>query len=105
MTDFIQVETTTGSEQEAQEIAAALVERRLAACAQVTGPLTSVYRWQGRIEHSQEWLCTLKSRQSRFAEVEKAIQELHSYECPEILATPISAGFSAYLEWLGEGLE
>ncbi len=100
MIDVIQVVTTTASQEEAATIAAALVERRLAACVHVSGPVTSTYRWQGKIEAAQEWQCTIKTRHAHYAAVEAAIRELHSYDVPEILATPVVAGSRAYLEWL-----
>ena len=100
MSDFIQVFTTTSRKEEADTIAAALVDRRLAACVQVVGPMTSVYRWQGKVETSQEWLCVIKSRESLYPALEEAIEELHSYEVPEIVALPIVAGSAAYLSWL-----
>ncbi len=104
MTDFIQVSTTTETEQAAQEIATALVEQRLAACVQVSGPIKSVYRWQDKVQRSQEWLCTAKTLASLFPKVERAIRELHAYECPEIIAVPIVDGSEAYLTWLAEQL-
>ncbi len=104
MTEYIQVSTTTETKQAAQEIAAALVEQRLAACVQVSGPVESVYRWQGKVQQSQEWLCTAKTRASLLPQVEAAIRELHKYECPEIVAVPIADGSAAYLAWLGEQL-
>ena len=104
MTDFIQVSTTTETKQAAQEIAAALVEQRLAACVHVSGPVESVYRWQGKVQQSQEWLCTAKTRTSLLPQVEAAIHGLHNYECPEIVAVPIADGSAAYLAWLGEQL-
>jgi periplasmic divalent cation tolerance protein len=102
MTDFIQVHTTTASKEDAERIAAALVERRLAACVQIVGPITSVYRWQGKTETSSEWLCVAKTQQSLYGQVEAAIRELHSYEVPEIVATPIVAGSENYLNWVRE---
>jgi periplasmic divalent cation tolerance protein len=104
MTDAIQVVTTTGTREAADQIAAALVERRLAACVQVSGPITSTYRWQGKVESSQEWACTIKTRLSHYAAVEAAIRELHSYDVPEILATGVIAGSRAYLDWLSTEL-
>ncbi len=104
MTNYIQVLTTAGSEEEAERISAALVERRLAACVQVTGPVSSRYRWQGKVEHEREWLCLAKTETSRYEEVEAAIREIHSYDEPEILATPIVAGSAGYLGWLSESL-
>ena len=100
MTDVIQVITTTGSREEAQKIAQALVERRLAACVQVAGPISSTYRWQGKIETSDEWVCIAKTRATHYSSLERAIRELHSYEVPEILAIEVVAGSRTYLDWL-----
>jgi periplasmic divalent cation tolerance protein len=102
--DYLQVLTTVGSEEEAQTIAAALVERRLAACVQVTGPIASTYRWQGEVERAREWLCLIKTEASRYAELEAAIRKLHSYEQPEIIATPIVAGSRGYLGWIADNV-
>lgn len=104
MTGFVQVITTVDSESAALEIAMALVEQRLAACVQVTGPATSVYRWQGAVEEAQEWLCAIKTRAALLPQVEAAIRARHSYECPEIIALPIADGAPAYLQWLDEQL-
>jgi periplasmic divalent cation tolerance protein len=105
VTEYLQVLTTAGSEEEAERISSMLVERRLAACVQVIGPISSRYRWQGEIERSTEWLCLAKTEASRYPELEAAIRELHSYEEPEIVATPIVAGSAGYLDWLSESLE
>jgi periplasmic divalent cation tolerance protein len=94
--------TTAPTREGAIRIAGALVERRLAACVQVSGPITSVYCWQGMTENAAEWLCLVKTRQERYDEVERTIRELHSYETPEIVATPIVAGSPAYLQWLND---
>jgi periplasmic divalent cation tolerance protein len=102
--DYLQVLTTVGSEEEAERLGAALVERRLAACVQVVGPISSHYRWQGKVERSREWQCLAKTTADRYAEVEAAIAELHSYEEPEIVATPIVAGSAGYLEWISASL-
>ncbi len=100
MTPFIQIATTTATRDEAKQIARMLIETRLVACAQVTGPVTSVYHWQGGIENGEEWLCTLKTRETLFEKVATAIREVHSYQCPEIVATPIVAATADYLAWL-----
>jgi periplasmic divalent cation tolerance protein len=102
--EFLQVTTTAGSEEEAERIGAALVERRLAACVQVVGPIASRYRWQGAVERATEWMCVAKTSTVHYAELEAAIRELHSYDEPEILATPIVAGSEGYLAWIGESL-
>lgn len=100
MTKAIQITTTAGSRAEADQIAAHLVERRLAACVQVSGPITSTYRWQGKVEMGDEWLCVAKTSEALFAAVESAIRALHSYQTPEIIATPIVAASADYLAWL-----
>jgi periplasmic divalent cation tolerance protein len=102
--EYLQVLTTAGSEEEAERISTALVERRLAACVQVLGPVASRYRWQGEVEEAREWMCVAKTEASKYPELEAAIRELHSYEEPEILATPVIAGSKGYLEWIGESL-
>ncbi len=104
MTDHLQVLTTIDSEEAAERIAAALVERRLAACVQVVGPISSTYRWQGEVERAREWTCVAKTAAERYPEVEAAIRELHPYEEPEIVATPIVAGSAGYLSWISESL-
>ncbi|QDS97601.1 divalent-cation tolerance protein CutA [Adhaeretor mobilis] len=104
MTNFLILSTTTSHREAAQKIANALVESRLAACVQIAGPVTSVYRWQGKVEQAQEWTLSVKTSQSHFEEVIAKIARLHDYDCPEIIATPIVAGSEAYLQWLGEQL-
>jgi periplasmic divalent cation tolerance protein len=104
MKDCIQVTTTTSTRAEAERIAEALVEARLAACVQIVGPIASVYWWKGDIERTTEWLCVIKTERHRYAEVEAAIKRLHSYEVPEVLATEFVDGSQNYLGWLHEGL-
>lgn len=105
MSGFIHVITTTASQDEAERIARALLEKRLAACVQIVGPITSFYWWQGKIEQSREWLCIAKSQHKLFAQIEEAIKALHSYEVPEILAVPVVAGSESYLRWLSEQVQ
>ncbi len=102
--EYLQVLTTTGSREEAGAIAAALIERRLAACVQISGPVASIYRWRGAIENAEEWHCRAKTAASHWDAVEAAIRELHSYDEPEIVATPIVAGSADYLRWIDESL-
>lgn len=99
-TGYVQVLTTVGSAKEAERISTLLVDRRLAACVQVAGPIESRYRWQGEIETEREWQCLAKTETGRYAEVEAAIREAHSYEEPEILAIPVLAGSAGYLNWI-----
>ncbi len=105
MSPFLQVTTTIDSREQAEMLARQLVERRLAACVQVMGPIASTYFWEGRVETSEEWLCLAKTTQAKYAPLEDAIRKLHPYEVPEILATPIAAGNHGYLDWLAKELE
>lgn len=94
------VTTTIPDEATARAIAAALVERRLAACVQVSGPIASTYRWQGAVESATEWVCTAKTTAERWEALEQAVRELHPYETPEIVATTITHASAAYAEWV-----
>ena len=105
MTGHIQVFTTTDTRESAEKIATELVSKRLAACTQVIGPLTSSYRWEGQLEKSEEWLCIIKTQMAKYNEVERAIKEIHGYDVPEILALPVVAGNRAYLQWLDQEVE
>jgi periplasmic divalent cation tolerance protein len=96
----VQAVTTTPSRAAARRIARTLVDRRLAACVQVVGPIVSIYRWQGRVETAREWLCLIKTSRARFRELSVTIEDLHPYDTPEIVALPIAAGSRRYLDWL-----
>ena len=102
MSDYLQVETTAASVAEAQQIARALVERRLAACVHIAGPIESIYRWQGAIEQSQEWTCTIKTHRDRFEAVAATIREIHAYECPQIIASRIDQLSEDYRNWIDD---
>lgn len=104
MTDKQIVLTTAGSKQEAQKIAQALVERRLAACVNISGPIESVYRWKGEVESAQEWLLLVKTSAAAFENLQNAIRELHSYELPECIALRIEGGSKEYLRWVDANL-
>jgi periplasmic divalent cation tolerance protein len=80
------------------------VEERLAACAQVTGPISSTYRWQGKVQQASEWYCHLKTTVERLPALEARIRELHPYDVPEIIAVPIMQGNAAYLEWIHDSV-
>ena len=96
----VQVLTAVGSREEADAIAAALLDARLAACVQIVGPMQSRYRWRGRIESSEEWLCLVKTTRARSEDVIAEVARVHSYETPEITVTPIVGGASGYLAWI-----
>jgi periplasmic divalent cation tolerance protein len=94
------ITTTVDSAEAAERIANALLERREAACVQILGPIRSIYRWEGIIESGQEWQCQIKTPRDRAEAVHQTIVELHKYEVPEIIVTPILGGNANYLEWL-----
>jgi len=98
------ITTTTATGEDARKIASRLVEERLAACVQIVEPITSVYTWQGRIEEEQEILLLIKSTQDLVAPIGELLDRVHPYEVPELIATPIVDGSTAYLSWLGESL-
>jgi periplasmic divalent cation tolerance protein len=96
----IVVMVTTANEEEAVRIGRALVEAKLAACANIVPRVRSLYRWEGRLADEQETLMVLKSRVELFGSLEQEIVRLHSYSVPEILAIPITAGSAKYLNWI-----
>ncbi len=100
MHNFIQITTAIDSEEGAQKIAQMLVEKRLAACVHVVGPIMSTYWWQGKMETAQEWTCAAKTRAELYKEVEGAIRAVHPYDEPEIVALPIVDGSRSYLDWI-----
>ena len=105
MTEYIQVLTTVENKADAEKIAKNLVEKRIAACVQIIGPLTSYFQWQGKLDSAQEYLCLIKSRADLFPALEAEIKSMHPYEVPEILATPITKGGKDYLNWLASELK
>ncbi|MDI1464006.1 divalent-cation tolerance protein CutA [Catellatospora sp. KI3] len=105
MDHFVQVVTTADSRAAADALAAAGVEARAAACAQVDGPVTSTYRWQGAVETAEEWRITFKTSAAAYPRLEGVIRENHSYDVPEILCLPVTAGHPAYLAWVAGEVE
>ncbi len=104
MTNKRIVLTTAGSEKEAHRIAHVLVERRLAACVNIVPQVTSIYRWQGKLEEAREWLLVVKTTAAAFSQVRQAIGEIHSYELPECICLTIEDGSPAYLQWIAESV-
>jgi periplasmic divalent cation tolerance protein len=103
-TAFCQVTTTLPDQAAAERMAATLVQERLAACAQVTGPVSSTYRWQSSVDHAAECYCHLKTTVARLPAVRARIRELHPYDVPEVIALPIIGGDSDYLRWIEESV-
>ena len=86
----------------AQKLAHALVEQRLAACVNLLPAVQSVYRWNNAVEEAAEVMLMIKTTMTRYATLEQAIQALHPYELPEVIALPVSAGLPAYLGWIAQ---
>lgn len=105
MSEAIVVLVACGTEDEAVEIAHALVEERLAACVNIISPVRSIYRWEGKVWDEKEWLLIMKTQQKRFEDLEKKVKSLHSYSVPEVIALPIVEGSTSYLKWLEEMTE
>ncbi len=101
MTTAVVVLSTAGSTEEAERIATALVAERLAACVNLVAPLTSIYRWQGAIERASEVLLVIKTRRALATKLVARLRALHSYDVPEAIVLPITAGSAPYLRWLG----
>jgi periplasmic divalent cation tolerance protein len=94
--------TTTATVEEAESLARGIVEAQLGACVQIQA-IQSIYRWQGALCNESEFRLSIKTRQALFAALERFIRAHHSYETPEIVQIPISAGSAAYLQWIDEG--
>lgn len=104
MSDTMVVFSTCGNEDDARRIARDLVESHLAACVNILHSVESFYRWQGQVETAQELLLFIKTTAERFPELQQRIIHLHSYETPEIIALPVSAGWDKYLTWIQESV-
>jgi periplasmic divalent cation tolerance protein len=97
--------TTTGSKDEAVKLANTLVERRLAACVNVVPHVQSVYRWNDKVEHAEEFLLLIKTYGTALERVRTLNREMNSYDLPECISFKIDGGCSAYLKWLGNSVE
>jgi periplasmic divalent cation tolerance protein len=100
MTELCQVSIACGSTDEAAAVSAALLDARLAACVQTVGPVESRYWWQGTQETATEWVCVAKSRVAFVDEITAVVRAVHSYDVPEVVATPIVGGSANYLAWV-----
>lgn len=96
--------TTCGNDEDAERLARLLVERRLAACVNAVGGVTSTYRWRGEIQRDKETLLIIKTTAERFGALEQTLRSESKYELPEVIALPVGAGSTDYLAWLGESV-
>lgn len=101
---IVEIVTTTGTREDAERIASVLVKGRLAACVQVSGPVTSTYWWKGRVETAEEWRCSAKTLREDYGAVERAIAGVHPYDVPQILAFPVVAALPSYAAWVEEAV-
>ena len=99
-TGCVQVIVAVDTEENASRIAERLVDERLAACVQVGGPITSRYRWEGRVETETEFLLVVKTTERRLDELTEAVRAMHPYDVPEVTAVPITGGAEDYLDWI-----
>lgn len=96
---------TASSRKEADQIAQALVEKRLAACVSIIPEVSSRYWWKGRMEYDRELMLVAKTWQSRYKALEKTVIAMHSYDVPEIVAIPVTAGNPDYLSWMKDAIQ
>lgn len=102
MSNYIVIYITTRSVNEAKKIGRALVEEKLAACSNIISPIRSIYSWQGKICDDKEALMILKTKKTLFKQIVARVEQLHSYDVPEIIAMPIIEGSGKYLSWLNK---
>jgi periplasmic divalent cation tolerance protein len=100
VSDKIVVLVTVGSAREGKKIARALLESRLAACVNITAPIQSLFRWEGKVASAREHLLVIKTTRGRFKHVKSRVCEIHSYTTPEIISLPITDGSAEYLQWI-----
>lgn len=102
--EYTLIMVTTSSREEAEKIATTLLERKLIACANILGPVSSRFWWQGKIDSAEEYMIFMKTKRELFDQVADNVKQLHSYEVPEIIALPIVEGAKPYLEWINSNL-
>lgn len=100
--NLIVVSTTVENKADAERIAAILIERRLIACAQISSPLTSIYRWQGKIVTAEEYLLTMKTRKSLYETVAEVLRQEHPYQVPEVIGQEVARVDERYSDWIAE---
>jgi len=101
---FYQVITTIDNLEAAKKLCKTVIEKKLAACSQISKEIMSIYWWQGKIDESNEYYCVFKTTEDKYSALEKCIKENHSYDTPEIIALEIINGSKKYFDWLIESL-
>jgi periplasmic divalent cation tolerance protein len=104
VTDKVVIMVTAASRRECRKIARRLIEEKLAACVNITQPIQSVYRWEGRTDHSKEFLMFIKTNRDLFPQIKTEISLIHSYHTPEIICLPIIDGSPNYLQWVSDSV-
>ncbi|HZT68444.1 MAG TPA: divalent-cation tolerance protein CutA [Terriglobia bacterium] len=104
MTDKVVIMVTAASRRECRKIARRLIDEKLAACVNITQPIQSVYRWEGKIEQSKEFLMFIKTNRDLFPQIKAEIALIHSYHTPEIICLPIIDGSPNYLQWISDSV-
>ena len=104
-TEAIQVTTTTAERKDAEALAKAVLDKRLGACVQISGPIDSSYWWNNRLETAREWTLTIKTRRDLYKPLEKLLLELHPYDQPEIIGTALIEISGGYKKWLNEQVQ
>lgn len=102
--NILAVYMTASGREEAEKIAECLVKEKLAACVNILGPVSSVYAWEGKLEHAEEVAFIAKTVAGKYAQLEARVKELHSYECPCVVAYPVGAGYAPYLNWVKDSV-
>ncbi len=101
---FIIIMTSVDSKKEAERMAKLIMEKRLAGCTKVTGPVKSYYTWKGKPHISREWICIIKTKNSKYKKIEEELKKTHRYELPEIISFNIGMASTEYLAWLGSSM-
>ena len=104
MTDKVVILVTASSRRECRKIARRLIEEKLAACVNISQPIQSVYRWEGKVENNREFLMFIKTTRDLFPQIKAEIDLIHSYHTPEIICLPIIDGSANYLQWVGDSV-
>jgi periplasmic divalent cation tolerance protein len=104
VSSYVVVFMTASDKKEALKIVRRLLDERLIACANIVGPVSSLFWWEGKIDEASEFLVIMKSRKDLFKRLSERVKETHSYEVPEVLELPITEGLPSYLEWIGASL-